>query len=123
MYIHIPHIEVSLSHTQYNYLMHTNDFFTRAANRDNYSLIRKEVLGDSSSEGDVIADKPALLWRYGIKVSLFLCSQSVHRAKHPEDEVLVPSRPPRRDLALWPALPRALREAAGRGGSWPVGGR
>ena len=50
------------------YIMHTNDFFTWAANRDNYSVIRKEILGDECKNGDVIADKPRLLWKYGIKV-------------------------------------------------------
>lgn len=68
IFIQVPHIEMSLSHSQYELLMHTNDFFTRTANRDNYSLIRKEVLGPASQESDVIADKPALLWKYGIKV-------------------------------------------------------
>ena len=68
IFIQVPHIEMSLSHSQYELLMHTNDFFTRTANRDNYSLIRQEVLGPASQESDVIADKPALLWKYGIKV-------------------------------------------------------
>lgn len=68
IFIQVPHIELSLSHTQYYYIMHTNDFFTWAANRDNYSVIRKEILGDECKNGDVIADKPRLLWKYGIKV-------------------------------------------------------
>lgn len=72
IYIQVPHIELSLSHTQYLYLMHTSDFFTWTANRDNYSVIRKEVLGDECKQGDVIADKPKLLWQYGIKVDLSL---------------------------------------------------
>ena len=71
IYIQVPHIELSLSHTQYYYLMHTSDFFTRTANRDNYSIIRKEVLGEESKKGDIIADKPKLLWKYGVKVVLF----------------------------------------------------
>ena len=68
IFIQVPHIELRLSHTQYYYIMHTNDFFTWAANRDNYSVIRKEVLGDECKNGDVIADKPRLLWKYDIKV-------------------------------------------------------
>lgn len=50
--------------------MHTSDFFTWTANRDNYSVIRKEVLGDECKQGDIIADKPKLLWQYGIKVNI-----------------------------------------------------
>ena len=52
--------------------MHTSDFFTWTANRDNYSVIRKEVLGDECKKGDIIADKPRLLWKYGVKVMIAL---------------------------------------------------
>jgi hypothetical protein len=68
IFIQIPHVELSLSHTQYISLMHTNDFFTRTSNRDNYSLVRQEILQDAQEKEENLSRRPRLLWKYGIKV-------------------------------------------------------
>ncbi|KAK8825661.1 hypothetical protein WA577_000832, partial [Blastocystis sp. JDR] len=67
IFIQIPHIELSLSHTQYVRLLQTNDFFTRTGNRDNYSLIRKEVMDGAGVDEAALHASPRLLWKYGIR--------------------------------------------------------
>ena len=58
---------MSLSHTQYLTLLHTNDFFTRTGNRDNYSLVRRDILHEEAIQGASLAGHPRALWRYGIR--------------------------------------------------------
>lgn len=58
---------MSLSHTQYVRLLQTNDFFTRTGNRDNYSLIRKEVMDGAGVDEAALHASPRLLWKYGIR--------------------------------------------------------
>ena len=58
---------MSLSHTQYLALLHTNDFFTRTGNRDNYSLVRRDILKEEAISGASLAAHPRALWRYGIR--------------------------------------------------------
>ena len=67
IFIQVPHIEMSLSHTQYLALLHTNDFFTRTGNRDNYSLVRRDILAEERIQGASLATHPRALWRYGIR--------------------------------------------------------
>lgn len=65
IYIQVPHIELSVSHTQFLSLVQINSFITRTGNRDNYSLVRRDIL----TEGGVssLSSHPRLLWRYGIR--------------------------------------------------------
>lgn len=58
---------MSLSHTQYLTLLHTNDFFTRTGNRDNYSLVRRDILHEEAIQGASLAGHSRALWRYGIR--------------------------------------------------------
>ena len=60
VYIQIPHIELSVSHTQFLSLVQINSFITRTGNRDNYSLVRRDILnvGGVSS----LSSYPRLLW-------------------------------------------------------------
>ena len=47
-------------------LLQTNDFFTRTGNRDNYSLIRKEVMDGAGVNESGLHASPRLMWKYGI---------------------------------------------------------
>lgn len=67
IFIQIPHVEFSLSHTQYVYLLQTNAFFTRTGNRDNYSPIRKEVMDEARVDESGLRASPRLMWKYGIR--------------------------------------------------------
>ena len=53
VYIQIPHIELSVS------------FITRTGNRDNYSLVRRDILNEGGVSS--LSSYPRLLWKYGIR--------------------------------------------------------
>ena len=65
VYIQIPHIELSVSHTQFLSLVQINSFITRTGNRDNYSLVRRDILNEGGVSS--LSSYPRLLWKYGIR--------------------------------------------------------
>lgn len=65
LYIQIPHIELSMSHTQYLSLLQINAFFTRTGSRDNNSLVRRDILNEGGVSS--LSSHPRLLWKYGIR--------------------------------------------------------